>query len=190
MLLIDTDADNQVMFPNAGAEFLAVWDPFDPMLLGGGNADGGLSNDTADSANLLDFSSGTLIDTMEYTPDISTEQVQTFERTGEGPNDVRRSVAGENGAFLAQEFIDEDTGKVAVDSSGKPVRLEGSPGIFNGFMDEVLGDVNCDGVVNLLDVGPFVDLLGTGGFSTKADINGDGSVNLLDVGPFVDLLGG
>ena len=54
----------------------------------------------------------------------------------------------------------------------------------------VLGDVNCDGVVNLLDVGPFVELLANGGFSPKADIDENGSVNLLDVGPFVDLLSG
>ena len=55
--------------------------------------------------------------------------------------------------------------------------------------DEVLlGDVNCDGVVNLLDIAPFVDLISTSGFSDKADINMDGFVNLLDVAPFVQIL--
>ncbi|MEM9411260.1 MAG: hypothetical protein AAGA30_09115, partial [Planctomycetota bacterium] len=54
----------------------------------------------------------------------------------------------------------------------------------------LIGDVNCDGVVDLLDVGPFVDLLTSGGFSEKADINADGIVDLLDVGPFVALLSG
>ena len=54
----------------------------------------------------------------------------------------------------------------------------------------LVGDINCDGVINLLDVAPFVDLLTNGGFSTKADINGDGAVNLLDVAPFVALLSG
>ena len=54
----------------------------------------------------------------------------------------------------------------------------------------VCGDINGDGVVNLLDVGPFVDLLSNGGFQPEADINGDGSVDLLDVGPFVDKLSG
>ena len=54
----------------------------------------------------------------------------------------------------------------------------------------MLGDVNCDGAVNLLDVGPFVDLISDGEFLAKADINGDGTVNLLDVGPFVALLSG
>ena len=52
------------------------------------------------------------------------------------------------------------------------------------------GDVNKDGVVNLLDVEPFVELLSTGGFQEEADINMDGSVNLLDVEPFVAILSG
>ena len=54
----------------------------------------------------------------------------------------------------------------------------------------ILGDINGDGVVNLLDVGPFIDLLAENGFQAEADINGDGAVNLLDVGPFIDLLSG
>lgn len=54
----------------------------------------------------------------------------------------------------------------------------------------LLGDVNCDGNVNLLDVVPFVELLTNGQFSTKADIDQNGSVDLLDVAPFVDLLAG
>ena len=54
----------------------------------------------------------------------------------------------------------------------------------------MLGDVNCDGVVDLLDVGPFVDLITENEFSVKADINLDGAVTLLDVGPFVALLTG
>ena len=54
----------------------------------------------------------------------------------------------------------------------------------------ITGDVNRDGVVNLLDVGPFVDLIASGNFQQEADINGDAQVNLLDVGPFVELLVG
>ena len=61
---------------------------------------------------------------------------------------------------------------------------------FGESMKEILGDVNCDGAVNLLDVQPFVDLLSNGEFSNKADINEDGAVNLLDVGPFVMILSG
>lgn len=54
----------------------------------------------------------------------------------------------------------------------------------------VRGDVNVDGVVNLLDVAPFVDLLSAGTFQAEADVNQDGVVNLLDIQPFVGLLSG
>lgn len=54
----------------------------------------------------------------------------------------------------------------------------------------LLGDVNQDGVINLLDVEPFVQLLANAGFQFEADINGDGVVNLLDVAAFIDLLAG
>ena len=52
----------------------------------------------------------------------------------------------------------------------------------------VLGDVNCDGVVSLLDIEPLVDLLTANQFLAAADINQDGDVNILDVPLFVQLL--
>ena len=63
-------------------------------------------------------------------------------------------------------------------------------GLVNAPLAGLLGDVNCDGEVNLLDVAPFIDTLTTDPFNPKADINQDGQVNLLDVQPFVDLLSG
>ena len=52
----------------------------------------------------------------------------------------------------------------------------------------VVGDLNGDGFVDLLDVQPFVDALASGVFNESADINEDGFVDLLDVQPFVSLL--
>lgn len=54
----------------------------------------------------------------------------------------------------------------------------------------IFGDINQDGVVNLLDVQPFIDLLNSGNFQAEADINQDGVVNLLDVNPFIIVLSG
>ena len=48
----------------------------------------------------------------------------------------------------------------------------------------LVGDVNGDGFVDLLDVAPFVEILANGEFQLEADINGDGAVNLLDVTGF------
>lgn len=52
----------------------------------------------------------------------------------------------------------------------------------------LIGDVNRDGAINLIDVGPFVDALSGSYFQFEADINEDGAVNALDISPFVDLL--
>ena len=59
-----------------------------------------------------------------------------------------------------------------------------------GTTPVLLGDVNCDDEVNLLDVAPFIAALNDGSFVDKADINSDGSVNLLHVAPFAALLSG
>ena len=56
--------------------------------------------------------------------------------------------------------------------------------------DVIRGDVNQDTVINLLDVGPFIDAISFGSFVPEADVNCDGVVNLLDVEPFVVLLTG
>ena len=56
--------------------------------------------------------------------------------------------------------------------------------------DFLLGDINLDGVVDLLDVQPFVALIASGEFQIEGDINGDGVVDLLDVQGFIELLTG
>lgn len=52
----------------------------------------------------------------------------------------------------------------------------------------LIGDVNLDGAVDLLDVQPFIDVLLSGEYQTEADINCNGLVELTDVAPFVELL--
>ena len=52
----------------------------------------------------------------------------------------------------------------------------------------LLGDANMDGVVDLLDVAAFVQVLVSGSYLLEADVNGDGVVDLLDVAPFAGLL--
>ena len=55
------------------------------------------------------------------------------------------------------------------------------------------GDVNLDGVVNFLDISPFIMALTMGEmgeFQAQADCNGDGEVNFLDIAPFIQILAG
>ncbi|MEM9412669.1 MAG: FG-GAP-like repeat-containing protein, partial [Planctomycetota bacterium] len=60
---------------------------------------------------------------------------------------------------------------------------------FRSFAyDILLGDINLDGAVNLLDIAPFTEILSAGGFQVEADMNQDGTTNLLDVEPFISAL--
>ena len=52
----------------------------------------------------------------------------------------------------------------------------------------VVGDLNSDGVVNFLDISPFISTLSDGDFLDEADINRDGTVDFLDISPFITLL--
>ena len=55
------------------------------------------------------------------------------------------------------------------------------------------GDVNLDGVVNFLDISPFIIALTLGNmgeFQAQADCNGDGEVNFFDISPFIRILAG
>ncbi|MEM9413342.1 MAG: hypothetical protein AAGA30_19695 [Planctomycetota bacterium] len=53
---------------------------------------------------------------------------------------------------------------------------------------ELIGDVNCDGAVDLLDVVPFVEAISSGTFDIKSDANRDNTIDLLDVAPFIGFL--
>ena len=54
----------------------------------------------------------------------------------------------------------------------------------------VLGDVNLDGVVNFLDISPFINVLSAQAFQAEADIDGNGEVDFFDISPFIALLSG
>ena len=54
----------------------------------------------------------------------------------------------------------------------------------------LLGDVNCDGVVDFSDIPPFIAVLLNGTFEDKADINRSGEVDFSDISPFIAILVG
>ena len=54
----------------------------------------------------------------------------------------------------------------------------------------LLGDVNLDGVVNFLDIQPFIERLTGLTFQFEADINRDGVVSFFDIQLFIDILSG
>ena len=97
------------------------------------------------------------------------------------------------GQEIAQRWIDEGLPGLVLSTqddgdSQSRFGMSASATIVFDIADLVLGDVNCDGNVNLLDVGPFVEAVSSGEFNAKADMNQDGSVNLLDVSGFIEVL--
>lgn len=54
----------------------------------------------------------------------------------------------------------------------------------------LLGDANQDGLVNFLDINPFIVILAANDFLAEVDVNQDGVVDFLDIAPFIGLLAG
>lgn len=92
--------------------------------------------------------------------------------------------------FILQNDPMDTSERLAVSFDGNPAQAAELTIEFTPPTMVLVGDVNQDGLVNLLDVAPFVDRISTGTYQPEADINQDGLVNLLDVEPFVALLSG
>ncbi len=126
---------------------------------------------------------GEIIAEFNYTPTagthvfdlIATTSPTALDDSSMQPMDFQ--VVGLNPGFTVDSFgvVEDGNDIVRLQISGTPV---------------LLGDVNLDGVVNLLDVRPFVDLLVIGQFQIEADVNLDGIVDMTDVAPFIVILNG
>ena len=108
-----------------------------------------------------------------------------------------QDVPGAYGLLFQFESVPADGGPLV---TSDPIWL-----IFNnGLSEEVfedqavaafstsilLGDVSGDGVVDFLDISPFITVLATGVFQEEADIDGNGVVDFLDISPFIAILSG
>ena len=121
-----------------------------------------------------------LLVTMFITVDSANAQVEIIDYSIDGGGGI-----SSGGNFTVQATIGQpDAG---TESSGGNFTVTGG---YAGNPDILLGDVNGDGVVNLLDVAPFVEAVTSGMYIPAADVNQDGAVDLLDVAPFVELLSG
>ena len=102
---------------------------------------------------------------------------------------VEYEVVGESGCLQ----IRSGDGQLGV-VSGDECQSEAIEPVFGSavlsFDNVMLGDINMDQQVNLLDVGALVQALSSQEFVPEADCNCDGTVDLLDVAPFIGLLNG
>ena len=95
--------------------------------------------------------------------------------------------AGEEGRFVISIL----SGGEQTNSSGffDNVAITGQFGEVDEFI--IKGDVNMDGIINFLDISPFILALSSpGGAPAEADCNCDGIVNFLDISPFILKLAG
>ena len=92
---------------------------------------------------------------------------------------------------MTGEFDNINIGGSGVSNDGGvsfDVVQSGGSLMLTNFAPILLGDVNLDGVVDFLDISPFILLLSNNGLQVEADINQDGFVNFLDISPFIVLL--
>ena len=52
----------------------------------------------------------------------------------------------------------------------------------------IIGDVNGDGDVNVLDITELIDIIMNDGNDPRADVNGDGEINVVDITALIDII--
>ena len=60
--------------------------------------------------------------------------------------------------------------------------------IYEPEVDEIIGDINADGDVNILDVVLLANAVLTGNYLSEGDINGDGMNNVLDIVGMINII--
>ena len=76
-----------------------------------------------------------------------------------------------------------------LDQNNEILFCDGDEGMIYKFSPEQLaGDLNSDGLINILDVVALVDMILTNQYDPNGDINLDGAVNVLDVVSMVNII--
>ena len=79
----------------------------------------------------------------------------------------------------------------ATNGSSEPLAIDNVSVTSGGDGTPVLlGDANCNNVVDFGDIAPFIALLSSGEFKAEADINMSGTVDFADIAGFISILSG
>ena len=104
--------------------------------------------------------------------------------------------------FTSNTDFNLQSGSPCIDAGTNDINFDGVPDIenytgtapdmgayeFDGGECGIIGDVNTDGSVNILDIINVVNLILSNQFDTCADLNSDGSINILDIVNIVNLI--
>ena len=75
-----------------------------------------------------------------------------------------------------------------VQTSGTRVNIDDITIYGRTESPSLIGDLNDDGEVNIIDVNIVIDVLFSGIFNQKCDVNGDNEVNIADVNKIIDII--
>ncbi len=115
------------------------------------------------------------------------------------PYDGQTNYKGILGFVLPSELVDNNADHIALATlfQGDDFYFNTDPSTSSFVLTPgaagptiLLGDVNQNGIVNFLDINPFIGLLATENFLAEADCNQDGVVNFLDIASFTEILAG
>jgi hypothetical protein len=186
---------------NNSAAFLDYYQEIDPLTLPGGVSTGDIT------VTIVPGSSSGTYDAA--TGQFETEEFYSIAFTGdlsmyglESPVHLPSSSVGQI------NYNGPDTGQITLHWSGQgqldnpsdpdnPIIFEYECATETNFSPPQIGDMNCDGAINTLDIDPFIAALqGPDAYDNLepncdrnlADVNGDGAVDTLDIDAFVGVL--
>ena len=112
-------------------------------------------------------------------------------------NQNGRTLFGHNGGDIGSStdmfisFLDNLGVVLLTNSNNHNAMIEIESAVFN-FAEEndftITGDVNNDGIINVLDIVQTVSLILTGEYEENSDLNEDGIVNILDIVQLVNII--
>ena len=135
---------------------------------------GGFSGSLSNSSGRISLQQPDTPDSSGVFPHVVVDEV-VYDDLGPWPD------ADGSGQSLHRDDLDANGNLASSWTADAP-----TPGIFED--DFLLGDANQDGVVDFLDITPFINLLTSGTYLAQADTNEDGVVNFADISSFIFFL--
>ncbi len=125
------------------------------------------------------FLGGQFTNNVDFDP-TDTYGLVTQTRTAPATTVSLRAVIAVQSFGAGDDGSNSNTGALFIDDTSIVGSLVAS--------DVLKGDVDLNGVVNFLDINPFIAVLSTNGSQAEADANCDGVVNFLDIQAFINIL--
>ena len=151
-----------------------------------------MNDGTYNDVRILDSETIELIKTIHYPTVNSMQGLMWYYK-----NENERTLFGHNGGDIGSStemfisFSDNIGVVLLTNSNNYDAMIQIENALFD-FAEEndfiVTGDVNEDGLINILDIVQTVNLVLTSEYEENGDLNGDGIVNVLDIVQLVNLI--